>query len=65
MIERLKSCIKILFAKQYIVFTADKNNVGKGYIHAYDQTFIQAAVEVIKKVDSQLIADCTEEQQHT
>lgn len=35
MIERLKCCINILFAKQYIVFTADKYKIGKfgsGYI---------------------------------
>lgn len=29
MIERLKCCINILFAKQYIVFTADKYKIGK------------------------------------
>ena len=47
MIERLKCCINILFAKQYIVFTADKYKMGKfgsGYIRT---AFLQAAIEVI------------------
>ena len=52
MIERLKCCINILFAKQYIVFTADKYKMGKfgsGYIRTTNKAFLQAAIEVQKK----------------
>lgn len=58
MIERLKCCICVLFAKQYIVFTADKYKMGKfglGCIRAANKAFLQAAVEIINKVDNQLI----------
>ena len=59
MIERLKCCINILFAKQYIVFTADKYKMGKfgsGYIRTTNKAFLQAAIEVIEEIDSHLIA---------
>lgn len=49
MIERLKCCINILFAKQYIVFTADKYKMGKfgsGYIRTTNKAFLQAAIEL-------------------
>ena len=58
MIERLKCCINILFAKQYIVFTADKYKMGKfgsGYIRTTNKAFLQAAIEVIEEIDSHLI----------
>lgn len=58
MIERLKCCICVLFAKQYIVFTADKYKMGKfglGCIRAANKAFLQAAVEIINKVDNQLV----------
>ncbi len=58
MIERLKCCICILFAKQYIVFTADKYKMGRfglGCIKTANKAFLQAAVEIIKKVDNQLV----------
>lgn len=58
MIERLRCCICVLFAKQYIVFTADKYKMGKfglGCIRAANKAFLQAAVEIINKVDNQLV----------
>ena len=58
MIERLKCCINILFAKQYIVFTADKYKIGKfgsGYIRTNNKAFLQAAIEVIEEIDSHLV----------
>lgn len=61
MIERLKCCINILFAKQYIVFTADKYKIGKfgkfgsGYIRTTNKAFLQAAIEVIEEIDSHLV----------
>lgn len=58
MIERLKCCICVLFAKQYIVFTADKYKMekfGLGCIRAANKAFLQAAVEIINKVDNQLV----------
>lgn len=54
MIERLKCCINILFAKQYIVFTADKYKIGK-FGSGYIRTFLQAAIEVIEEIDSHLV----------
>lgn len=56
--ERLKCCINILFAKQYIVFTADKYKMGKfgsGYIRTTNKAFLQAAIEVIEEIDSHLV----------
>lgn len=54
MIERLKCCICVLFAKQYIVFTADKYKMGKFglcRIRAANKAFLQAAAETINEVD--------------
>ena len=55
MIDRLKCCIYILFAKQYIVFTDDKYTTGWfrfARIKAKRKEFLQTAMEFIEHINS-------------
>ena len=56
--ERLICCFYILLAKQYAVFTADKNKAGK-YTSCYirgDKIFLSAVTNYLKKVAKELHA---------
>ena len=58
MIERLKCCIHVLFAKQYAVFTADKYKLGRFgscYIKAVNKAFLAAIVDFTQKVSKQIV----------
>ncbi len=56
--ERLICCFYILFAKQYAVFTADKNKAGN-YTSCYikgDKIFLASVANYLKKVAKELRA---------
>lgn len=56
--ERLICCVYILLAKQYAVFTADKDKSGK-YTSCYikgDKIFLAAVANYLKKIAKELHA---------
>lgn len=56
--ERIICCFYILFAKQYAVFTADKDKAGE-YTSCYikgDKIFLAAVANYLKKVAKELHA---------
>lgn len=60
MIERLKCCIYILFAKQYALYTADKHKFGRFgscYIRAANKAFLEAIIDYTQKINNQIKED--------
>ena len=57
MIERLKCCIYILFAKQYALYTADKYKSGRCtscYIRAANKAFLESIIDYTQKINNQI-----------
>ena len=59
MIERLKCCIYILFAKQYALYTADKYKLGKFglcyiRIRAENKAFLEAIIDYTQEINNQI-----------
>lgn len=57
MIERLKCCIYILFAKQYALYTADKYKLGRFgscYIRVANKAFLEAIIDYTQKINNQI-----------
>lgn len=53
MIDKLKACFYILLAKQYVVFTADRENAYKrayAEIYGANKAFLAAVVSYIRDV---------------
>ena len=57
LIERLKCCIYILFAKQYALYTADKYKFGRFgscYIRAANKAFLESIIDYTQKINNQI-----------
>lgn len=57
MIERLKCCICILFAKQYALYTADKYKFGRFgscYIKAANKAFLESIIDCTQEISNQV-----------
>ena len=57
MIERLRCCIYILFARQYAVFTADRYKFGRFgscYIRAANKAFLAAIIQYTQEINSKI-----------